>query len=593
MDISPAWLPDGRIMFASDRQGGREPFLDRISPNNRPDPQLYIADADATSAVNITPHEVSSAMHPYVLRSGRIVYGSQWLSHNLAYIHTNGGINWPGTQDNMWVVMDIDSRGGDMNALLGAHRTSLKTSTGRRKTMKALHFLGQRANGDICVANYYRGNNLGLGDVLCWPPEPNGIEGQLPRFLPRNIYNVADWSVSNDQASRRVNGIYQGKIGYPEGADNNQLLLTLGRGYCTQVSGSLKSFQEDVAEQPNKLACDTGIYLTTQIPSKSIDDLAKVVDRAEWHEFGARVIAPRQVEQPPVLDTSDGSCQLASSNAADSETAPYKAYRFNHNYAVSANNGGEIDGLAQSELAGIRFWEVLPNSPTKTFTNISGNRLRDLGLVPLLADKSFKVALPCDTAFIMAGIDAKGRVIKRDQVPQSLRPGEKRVCSGCHLHSRKGRHYEKSLAFGSEAIPLLTARPVPTYERYIKPIFERHCITCHVSDVPLMDYDKLVWDPFQASIPEDRRIQVSNSNNPRRKYGLQRPYTSKYINSMFARESLLYWKAANQRSDGRTDQTYANDIDFGPSHPTDITEDELRILAHWIDSGATRIKPKD
>lgn len=588
-DVSPAWLPDGRILFASTRANTDQPWLDRITPNKRKEPQLYTGAPDGTGAVNVTPHEVSTAMHPYVLQSGRVAYSSQWLSHNLAYGSTNGSINWPGTIDNMWVVLDMDSRGGDMTALLGAHRNTLKTNNGRTKTMKALHFLGQRHNGDICAANYYRANNLGLGDVFCWQPGPVGVEGDLPDFLPRKLYNVANWSRSDDIPSFQNNGIYLGKIGYPEGMAGDQLLLTVGRGFCTHVSGSVQSFQERVAGQPDKRACDVGLYATTRIPSTAMSDLALVVDHEDWHEFGARVVAARQVATPPLSNTNDGSCQLVSTDAGTAETSPSRPYRFNDNYRTSANNGGEIDGLDHDELAGIRFWEVVPNTGKRTFKNSIGNQLRLLGDVPLLADNSFKVALPCDTPYIMAGIDDRGRVIKRDQVPQSLRPGEKRICTGCHLHSREGRPYSESMAFDAPAIALLASRPVPTYEKDIRPILEARCQSCHSRDLPLMDYDSLVWDFFQETLPEAQRLQVSNSENPRRRWGLHRPYTSKFVNTMFARESLLYWKAANQRTDGRNDRTYNDDIDFGPDHPTSITEVELEILAEWLDSGAPHV----
>ncbi|MEQ9395884.1 HzsA-related protein [Haliea sp.] len=588
-DVSPAWLPDGRIMFASSRQPFREPRLHWITPNNRPHTQLYIADADGRKAVNVTPHEVSSAMHPYLLDSGRVAYGSHWLSHNLAYSSTNGSINWPGTLDNFWVVMDMDARGGDMTALLGAHRTSLQASTGRTKTMKALHFLGQRQNGDICVANYYRANNLGLGDVFCWPPEPVGVEGALPAFLPRGIYNVADWSKSNDEASFTENGEFLGKIGYPEGMEGDQLLLTVGRGYCTQVSGSVQSFQRAVADQPDKRACDVGLYHTSVLPSKNMQDLVKVVDHPDWHEFGARVVRARNVENPAPKMTHDSTCQIASSDALTGETKPRRPYDFNNNYATAANNGGEIDGLPATELAAIRFWKVIPNPVGKAqFKNSIGNRLVLLGDAPLLTDGSFKAQLPCNVPFVMAGVDAEGRVIKRDQVPQSLRPGEKRVCRGCHQHSSPGRAYDASMAFAAKPVRLMDARQVPTYEESIKPIFERRCLSCHVDDVPLMDYDKLVWDFFQESVLPERRVQVRETTDPRRRYGLQRPYTSKYVNNMFARESLLYWKAANRRLDGRTDATFADDIDLGPDHPVSITPQELQSLAEWLDSGAPR-----
>jgi len=588
-DISPIWLPDGRIMFGSDRGGFFAPFLNKIGTSKAPEPRLYIADADGSNVVDITPHEITAALHPYLLDSGRVAYSSQWLSHNLPYNSTNGGINWPGTTSNFWSILDMDSRGGDMTALLGAHRTRLTGSNPRSETAKALHFLGQRVNHDICTVNYYRGNNLGLGDVVCWPPEPVGVEGDVPNFVPRGLYSVATWSTSEDAASRLGrDGKYLGKVGWPEGTGDNQLILSVGQGYCTQVTYTVPGTTNQLDAKGRK-GCDVGLYKTTVIPSRSPDDLQKIVDDPAWHEFGARVIRPRDVKIPDLVNSGDGTCQIASSDAGSTDSHNYAGYRFNNNYHASANNGGEIDGLPHNELAAIRFYQLIPNtSKTAGFKNSIGNRVKLLGDVPLLADNSFKARLPCDTPYIMAGVDKDGRLIKRDQVPQSLRPGEKRVCTGCHLHSKVGRPYEQSMAFTANAVPLLTTTPVPSYERDIRPVFEARCSSCHKSDLPLMDYEKLVWDYFQQSVPVEKRIQVSNADKEKRRYGLQRPYTSKYVNSMYARESLLYWKAANRRTDGRSDGTYPNDIDFGPDHPTDITGVELKAIGDWLDSGAAR-----
>lgn len=587
-DVSPAWLPDGRIMFGSSRASFVKPYLDRIGHNRRPNFQLFVASASGTNAINVSPHEVTTALHPYVLSSGRVAYGSHWLSHNLPYFYNNSGINWPATLDNVWAVMGSDYRGGDMQALLGAHRFPFKDAGGRTKTMKALHFLGERDNGDVCVANYYRGNNLGLGDILCWTPEAKGIEGELPHFLPSNLYSVANWSKSNDEASLRKDGIFQGKVGYPEGLPNNQLMLTLGDGFCTQVGGSVNSFlAKSLAEQPEVKACDVGVYVTSRIPSQTMSDMTSIVDRPQWHEFGARLVSPRAVARPALSKTPDGSCQLASSNAYSSETGAIRPYRFNKNFKTSANNGGEIDSSAANEMTGMRFWAVLPNRPDAApVKTVVGNRLRLLGDAPLLADGSFRVRLPCNMPFVMGGIDEEGRVVKRDQVPQSLRWSELRTCTGCHLHSQSGRPFENSLASTAPPVDLRTPLPVPRFGRDIRPIFEAHCTGCHERDVPLFNYHALVWDFLQEKVPAAKRHQVQDSENERRRYGLQRPYTSKYVNSRFARESMLYWKAANERTDGRRDDTFPDDIDFGSAHPTTLSEAELAKIALWLDSGA-------
>ena len=73
----------------------------------------------------------------------------------------------------------------------------------------------------------------------------------------------------------------------------------------------------------------------------------------------------------------------------------------------------------------------------------------------------------------------------------------------------------------------------------------------------------------------------------------RRPQLTRYVRAFNALGSPLYWKAANERTDGNTDDTFDassppddRDLDFGADHPTEITPDELGMLARWIDIGA-------
>ncbi|MEH6548195.1 MAG: hypothetical protein V7701_17300 [Sneathiella sp.] len=129
------------------------------------------------------------------------------------------------------------------------------------------------------------------------------------------------------------------------------------------------------------------------------------------------------------------------------------------------------------------------------------------------------------------------------------------------------------------------------YRKDIQPIFAAHCLGCHSGDEAAAGlrldlpgvkkgstYQRLVWDYRQEF--------VANKIETKKGAALQRPNSSKYINAAFARESLLYWKAANRRTDGRSDNTYPDDIDFGADHPGTISPEELTVLGNWIDSGA-------
>lgn len=615
-DINPIWLQDGRILFSSTRNPHYYPKQYRVREDNgltysgpvtldAPQPRMFIANEDGSNVEDISQHEFAGGIHPYLLSNGRVVYSSHWLSHNLPYIHTNGNVNWSGTTKNFWVLQDMDHRGGDMTAIIGAHRTELYGANPGEKTTKALHFVGQRNNGDICVENYYRANNLGLGGVVCFPYQGRGIEGTIAlNFMPAGMYSLASWATSKDADSLKDSeGNFLGKIGFPEGAPDNNMILAVGRGRCTTVATGVPG-SNDLLEQTNQIGCDVGLYKTTVIPSATPSDMSLIIDSPEWHEFGARVVKARTVATPDLskFTTANGTdCEITSSDAGSTDPRSTTDLAFQHRYSKYANNGTFINTIPHSDLAAIRFYQAEPRtSDNTTFRNLTGNKLKLLGDVPLLADKSFKAKIPCNTPFLMVGVNADGAVIKRDQTPQSLRTGEKRVCNGCHLHTQAGRPYKDSLAFASQAVPLMVPTDLPTYNDDILPLFQANCTGCHnpnretptdVDNVPLYNYDRLVWDYSQYHVPASMQVVVDATKTDRkRRYGFQRPQTSKYINNTFALESLLYWKVAGQRTDGRTDATHSDDIDFGAAHPAVLDAAGKSTVQHWLDGGAPREK---
>ncbi|MBN7796856.1 hypothetical protein [Parahaliea mediterranea] len=583
-DAGPAWLGNDRIVFTSNARGYQRPQIRSLSPRYSPEARLFTAKVDGSDRRDIGQHDVSGALHPYVHSSGRIFYSLHRGSHNLMHGGTNGGINTTGTQDNQWVLAHTDSDGGDFAVAVGMHA---KGAFG--DTMKAIHFLGQRVNGDMCFSDYYRKNNFGLGQGWCFPMQPNGIEGPAPDFLPRGLYRLTTWAVSGDVA------VFDGKVGWPDGMLDGQVLLTLGRGLCTHVNESLTRSPERVRAQSDsyvKFGCNTGIYRTTRIPSRDMQDLAVVVDRPEWHEFNARVIKAREIRYAPMQTSSNGSCQMLSADVHASDALNYYDYDFNEIYRFIDGNGSQLYGVDPADVVAVRFWQVKQNVPGTSWKDVGrssiGNKVRLLGDVPVLADNSLRVALPCDTPIIMGGVDSEGRLVRRDQLPQSLRPGELRTCSGCHLHGSMGKSPENTLAWHVGPVVLDKPSPVPTFNRDIAPLLQKHCSECHADgSVPIDNYHDLVWDFFQAAVPSARKVQVSDSSNPNRQFGLQRPQSSKYVNTMYARKSLLYWCAAGERTDGMRDASYGNDIDFGRcSGHERIPDEDLRELALWLDSGA-------
>ena len=116
-----------------------------------------------------------------------------------------------------------------------------------------------------------------------------------------------------------------------------------------------------------KIGCDVGLYKTTVIPSLEMGDLAVIVDSPDWHEFGARVIAPRTIAPAELDNTGDGSCRCLIGCVGSTDAHSRKPYDFNSGSNIpAANNGTEINGLDHGEVAAIRFYEVIPNTERRT-----------------------------------------------------------------------------------------------------------------------------------------------------------------------------------------------------------------------------------
>lgn len=383
-----------------------------------------------------------------------------------------------------------------------------------------------------------------------------------------------------------------------------------------------------------------GIYMTSKIPA-DVGDLVKVADSPIYHEYMARVAEPYNFiygkEKPGVpavqrLGSTDKPRCLIGSSSMESEVDPATPYTFNGVGKSSydcAIQGCKTRAISTENVKAIRFWEVVPNTQQNLggalfLLSTTGNRHKLLGDVPLQADGSWLAEIPCDTPYVMAGVTEDGEVIMRDQVPQSLRPGEVRTCVGCHLHSgREGRPFEQSMAYNQlssklkdpnnqSIVPkvgvdgiypeimngkIVNQSQAVLYEfnQHIAPILNatnasgQSCVSCHNQSNAggglRLDYTEKFAYPhnnYSQFWPNRTWYEIVM----RLPAGWERPYSSKYVNMAFSLESLFYWKAAGQRLDGRTDATHSFDVDFGNQPHSYLNEDQVRIIKNWLDSGA-------
>ncbi len=648
-DTAPVYLPDGNVMFTSSRAheytSSAHFCSTPIGPRYAsPILQLYIAGADGSNIHRVGQHNRDGVLHPFVMSDGRVLFSTWSTNHMNLFRKNNGSAGGCSTVTNEFWLASVDSTGGDFKAVFGKHSKEWISDKGIR-TSTAFHFLTETPNGFLCTGDYYRGNNMGGGEIECFEREANGVEGPAPGevdnpmmvFVPRNLFSAFTFSSGGDfPSSVGANGLYQGSLRDPMALPGNQLLFTYNNGACERNISSIESY----INQTPVMDCDMGIYMTTKIPA-SRGDMVKVVDSPNYHEYMARVAEPYSFiygkEKPgvpaaPRLTGTEKPRCLIGSSSMEAEVEPATPYTFNgvgqssHDCAVQ---GCKARAIGLEKVKAIRFWEVIPNTAENLngalfLLSTTGNRHRLLGDVPLQADGSWVAEIPCDTPYVMAGVTQDGEVIMRDQVPQSLRPGEVRTCVGCHLHSgREGRPFDQSLAFnqlsgklkdpGNQMIvpkvgvdqiypEIIKGKIVNQpqgilyeYTQHIAPILSApnangvSCVSCHNQSSAAgglrLDYTETFAYPgnnFEQYKPNRTWYEIV-AHLPQ---GWERPYSSKYVNMAFALESLFYWKAAGRRMDGRTDSTYNFDVDFGTQPHSYLNDDQVRIIKNWLDSGA-------
>ena len=178
----------------------------------------------------------------------------------------------------------------------------------------------------------------------------------------------------------------------------------------------------------------------------------------------------------------------------------------------------------------------------------------------------------------------------------SLRPGESRTCHGCHDGHSEERWYElgevqavdryKDTLAAKTNPPMLDTNLTVTFDD-IQPLLTDGCGSCHEgfqNDGQLwsrltQDYDQIDW-------PWMTRWQTLSAD-----YKLPRPYGSGLM-ARLPKESPLYWYCRNERTDGRLNSDYPDDLDYMPPelgpHESGATEEECELIARWINQGLQR-----
>lgn len=418
-DTDPAWLPDGRIVFASTRWPSFAQYSGVRTSN------LYVIDADGGNLHRITS-ERNGADRPVIDPiTGKIVYARWWRNHRFATdsmdtITANGGYaqkdglttdrsNHVGGSDFLW-------RNQWHPAAINPDGTELVQWGGTHHKLDSSHVYGGAFTADgRFVANYFPMANMteagGFGGLRLYDRGP----GNYQSILGITSLTLDYVSPSNPTSYGIFNGNYATEAAVmPDG----RLVL---------------SWAEDINQ-------DYGLYFANLNGS----GLTLLYDNPGTTELRAKPLVARPL--PPIIP--DQITQVASL-LPPTAAGPYDqdgTFTFNalNVYANGPVDGGEVNAPAVGSAATIRFFTDFQRTSPGSFPNQDWPILLDeLIIAP---DGSVSNSAAPANVPLFEQLRSPDGLVPRSTSPGGVpggaahvagmnfgHPGENQRCVGCHV----------------------------------------------------------------------------------------------------------------------------------------------------------------
>jgi hypothetical protein len=432
-DLHPNWLPDGRIVFISERRGG----FGRC--HNRPVPlyTLHTMDADGGNLTRISHHEANE-WHPSVNNDGMIVY-SRWdyvdRGHNQAH-HA-----WLTTPD-----------GRDPRAVHGNFKTGHDDNPDMELNVMAIP--GSRRY--VATAAPHHGQAFGSFVILDRRVPDDDAMAPLKRLTPETGF-----------VETGENGPQMYGTAWP--LSENYHLCVADRG-----GGKHGIYLLDAFGNRELLYWDPNIACLGPVPFKarpapplvpSVGEPARLVANPTYSNVG---------DEHPLDAQSAGMRDKAVVGLLN-------VYDSFHPYPQGA------------KVKALRVVHILPKStplhhvPQIGYGCETGARAV-LGTVPVEEDGSACFLLPPGKEVFFQALDERGLAVQSMRSGTYVHGGETPFCAGCH--DRKERSpglvgKTLGLAFRrrpSEITPDIEGSNPLSYPRLVQPVLDQRCVECHAKN---------------------------------------------------------------------------------------------------------------
>ena len=439
-EFDPCWLPNGRIVFSSERRGG---FV-RCS-GNRPVPSftLHSMFDDGEDIVRLSHHETNE-WHPSVNNDGMIVY-TRW-----DYVDRGAG-----QAHHAWTCFPD---GRDPRELNG--NTRLHADTTPKMEMNVRQIPGSRKY--IATATPHHGWAAG-SFIMIDPAVPDdGEMSAVRRVTPEQACPESEQTSWHNRCSGSYATAWPLSEKYficaYDGDANGMYKVPMrGRRYAITLL--------DVFGNKTRLYSHPTISCLDPMP------------------LMAR-------KMPPVIPHK--TLEGRPADADGKRPAPIPAAEMPNTGEIGLVNvyDARIPFPTNDAITALRVWQLFPKTKPLQQRPWLGAEARQtgrqcLGTVPVEADGSAYFLAPVGVPLFFQALRADGCAVQNMRSDTYLHPGERLVCSGCHEPKENVRRTAlKSLPAAMRRAPS-RIKPGPdgsapfNYRRLVQPVLDAKCVSCH------------------------------------------------------------------------------------------------------------------
>ena len=450
-DYHPCWLPNGRIVFISDRRrmtvrcGGLEPCG-----------SMFSMAADGSDVFPISWHETSE-LNPRVDNNGMLIY-VRWdyvdrdfaAAHHLWTCFPDGRDpraphgNYP--QPHSTLSLNPGERWRDERMLRPWAEYELRAIPGSHKYVAIAGGHHTFADGKLVLIDTRIPDDNASSQVTavtpgCWKHEGcgwNEVEGWEYHTMRPDQGNALETCITDVQGA---SGDYYSP--YPLSED----FFIVGQG--------------------------TSLYLLDRFGNKEL-----IVNHGS---LGARYPVPiRKRTTPP--DLAVKTWQGRRNNAADHRKATIAVTNI-YDSDFEWPEGTKITHLRIVQIM-IKPWEH-PNQNKPRIGWAGGTSTRQvLGVVPVEEDGSVYCEAPVECEIYFQALDSLGMAVQSMRSGTYVHPGEQLSCQGCHEDKWTSPPHREGTPLAFTRPPSKLERDVEgslpfSFARLVKPVFDNTCLPCH------------------------------------------------------------------------------------------------------------------